>query len=251
MVKICEKLKNERGNVMSLIKCSECGKEFSDKAPACPNCGCPVGAMKNGNDSNLDDIWNTVPKKSPQNNNQTKISFSSVQKVSVIQIDEENRKFRIKGAIAVNGKKTGLIGGAAKGILAMSTFGMSVAAEKAIGIGKKKVGSKEWYEFDDLLSYELLEDDAVVTSGGVGQALIGGFAFGGAGMIAGGLTGKRVQKKRVESICIKVTINDFSCPCVIIPIVTKPIKTNSKEYQNAFNEAHKILSVLDVISHNK
>ena len=27
---------------MALIKCLECGKEFSDKAPACPNCGCPL-----------------------------------------------------------------------------------------------------------------------------------------------------------------------------------------------------------------
>lgn len=26
---------------MALIKCSECGKEFSDKADKCPNCGCP------------------------------------------------------------------------------------------------------------------------------------------------------------------------------------------------------------------
>ena len=27
---------------MALIKCSECGKEISDKATTCPNCGCPV-----------------------------------------------------------------------------------------------------------------------------------------------------------------------------------------------------------------
>lgn len=26
---------------MSLITCPECGKEISDKAAACPNCGCP------------------------------------------------------------------------------------------------------------------------------------------------------------------------------------------------------------------
>ena len=26
---------------MSLIKCSECGKEFSDKATTCIHCGCP------------------------------------------------------------------------------------------------------------------------------------------------------------------------------------------------------------------
>ena len=32
---------------MSLIKCSECGKEFSDKAQACPNCGCPTSVQRN------------------------------------------------------------------------------------------------------------------------------------------------------------------------------------------------------------
>lgn len=30
---------------MSLIICSECGKEYSDKASACPNCGCPTSAV--------------------------------------------------------------------------------------------------------------------------------------------------------------------------------------------------------------
>ena len=29
-----------------LIKCPECWKEFSDKAPACPGCGCPVEEAK-------------------------------------------------------------------------------------------------------------------------------------------------------------------------------------------------------------
>lgn len=27
---------------MALIKCSECGKEVSDKASSCPNCGAPI-----------------------------------------------------------------------------------------------------------------------------------------------------------------------------------------------------------------
>lgn len=30
---------------MALIKCPECGKEISDKAGACPHCGCPIGNM--------------------------------------------------------------------------------------------------------------------------------------------------------------------------------------------------------------
>lgn len=29
-----------------LIICSECGKQFSDKASACPNCGCPIEHVK-------------------------------------------------------------------------------------------------------------------------------------------------------------------------------------------------------------
>lgn len=32
---------------MSMIICKECGKEFSDKAPACPNCACPNENIKN------------------------------------------------------------------------------------------------------------------------------------------------------------------------------------------------------------
>lgn len=30
---------------MALIKCPECGKEISDKANTCPNCGCPIEAV--------------------------------------------------------------------------------------------------------------------------------------------------------------------------------------------------------------
>lgn len=37
----------EGGRTMALIRCPECGKEFSDKAQACPNCGCPTSEAKN------------------------------------------------------------------------------------------------------------------------------------------------------------------------------------------------------------
>ncbi|HMG47512.1 MAG TPA: zinc ribbon domain-containing protein [Allosphingosinicella sp.] len=29
---------------MALIKCEDCGRDVSDRAPACPNCGAPVAA---------------------------------------------------------------------------------------------------------------------------------------------------------------------------------------------------------------
>jgi hypothetical protein len=37
---LCLKIKNY--NVMALINCSECGKQISDKATSCPNCGNPI-----------------------------------------------------------------------------------------------------------------------------------------------------------------------------------------------------------------
>ena len=30
---------------MALVKCTECGKEVSDRATTCPNCGCPIAEL--------------------------------------------------------------------------------------------------------------------------------------------------------------------------------------------------------------
>lgn len=276
---------------MSLIKCLECGKEVSDKAPSCPNCGYPIAqatplssSLESLDENNYDEI---IAELLSRNNNnkiltikglmrstgmsmsdaKNKVdafcSFSksvsplscgiptATKKVGPIQIDETHRMFRINGAVPINGKTDGLGKSMFKGMMAIGTMGMSVAAGKLIGGGKQKVGNKEWLDFSDLLNYELLEDDSLVTSGGVGQALIGGAIFGGFGAVAGGITGKRVQKKKIESLYIKATVNNFSSPCIMIPLITKSTKTNSKEYQTAFNLAHQILSAFDVITHNK
>lgn len=40
---------------MALIKCPECGKEISDKASSCPNCGCPIEIQKTEVSSNISD----------------------------------------------------------------------------------------------------------------------------------------------------------------------------------------------------
>lgn len=251
---------------MALIKCMECGKEFSDKAAACPNCGCPTSDMLTAEETSTaapatseirtdesvaNKVWcavqNGVQTAAENNKNAIKVT----RQVGPVQIDEPHRMFRINGAVPINGKKDSVGKSMFKGFMAVGTMGMSVAAEKLIGGNKQKVGNKEWLEFSDLLNYDLLEDDSLVTSGGVGQALIGGAIFGGFGAVAGGITGKRTQKKKVESLYIKATVNNFGSPCIMIPLITKPTKTNSKEYQTAFNLAHQILSAFDVIAHNK
>lgn len=276
---------------MALIKCPECGKEISDKAPACPHCGYPMVQEDFNVENNVpsEDDYDSIIADFLSRNNNNKIltikalvhstnlsmteaknkvdaycSFAksvsptsirmpiATKKIGPVQIDETQQKFRINGYIPVNGKKDGIGKSLFKGAMAFGTMGMSVAAEKLIGSGnRQKVGNKEWLDYSDLLNYELLEDDSVVTSGGVGQALVGGALFGGVGAIAGGITAKRTQKKKIESLYIKITVNNFSSPCIMIPLITKSTKTNSKEYETAFNLAHQILASLDVITHNK
>jgi hypothetical protein len=33
----------KKGGIMALVNCSECAREISDKAAACPHCGIPIG----------------------------------------------------------------------------------------------------------------------------------------------------------------------------------------------------------------
>lgn len=45
---------------MALINCTECGKEVSDKASSCPNCGCPIEIIKNESNINNKEFENIV-----------------------------------------------------------------------------------------------------------------------------------------------------------------------------------------------
>ena len=66
----------------------------------------------------------------------------SIKKVGLIQIDEENRLFKVD----MNGSNSGI---AKKATLAMFTGGLSLAAEAA-SKGIKNIGNK-WISFDDLI----------------------------------------------------------------------------------------------------
>ena len=53
---------------MALIKCSECGREISDKAPACVHCGCPTSVS----------VQNTVPTSAPNANPGLSVNYNAV-----------------------------------------------------------------------------------------------------------------------------------------------------------------------------
>ncbi|WP_290770508.1 SHOCT domain-containing protein [Anaerofustis sp.] len=167
----------------------------------------------------------------------------NIKTYGVITIDEENNRFKIKGAVKgkiadTKGKKV------LKATVALATGGTSLL----IPDGKTKVGTDIWYDFADLLTYELIEDNGVVSSGGVASAVIGGLAFGGDGAIIGGLTGKKKSKKMVENIIVRITLNDNDNPMVLVPFIKKPVKTKSSDYRKALEDSRALISRLEIIA---
>lgn len=59
---------------MALIKCSECGKEISDQAASCPNCGCPIKKVNSdsGEDNSEKKIEISIKKPDIKLNKRTK-----------------------------------------------------------------------------------------------------------------------------------------------------------------------------------
>lgn len=159
-------------------------------------------------DSKLQDIEKSITEKKEAKDEERSIKkkFNPDKKLSYLQIDTDNKLFKIKN-----------------------------------------VPCNKIFNFDDIIDFELLEDDISVASGGLGRALVGGVALGGAGAVVGAVTGKKVTKKKITKLFIKLTLNDFDFPCIMITLIDKPVKTSSKDYKKAFNEAHQLLSTLNVM----
>ena len=241
------------------MKCTNCGNDFEGKfcpecgTPAprsatCPNCGAEVAGKfcaECGTPITSDPVASSSAAEEPS------VEFHATQQCGQLLIDASTKLWRVIGHGGAKAPRASA-GKFAKGALAVMTGGLSLAAEAAAKGVSSIAGKKDipTYTFDQLLNYDLLEDDETITTGGVGQALVGGALFGGFGAIAGGVTAKRKNKRVVNSITIKLTLNDFNEPCIMIPLLEKPVKVKSKEYEIAYNTAQKMLSMLDVITHN-
>lgn len=172
------------------------------------------------------------------------VKFKTTHSLDCLKVDSVNKMFKVKGQTSDAFKKDKH--SIAKSMLAIGSWGISKIIEKAMEFSKERI-----YNFSDLHSFELLEDNSTITSGGTGLALAATALTGSyvAGAV-GGIVGKKKTKKVVETMIVKLNVNDFDCPCIMIPLITRPTKTNSKEYKEAFNTAQKIISMLDLITHN-
>lgn len=103
------------------------------------------------------------------------------------------------------------------------------------------------YDYKDILDFELLEDGTSIIKGGLARSVVGGAIFGGVGAIVGGVTGNRKVHQKCNSLKIKITLNRTDTPIIYINLISKPIEKYYEAYKDAYNNAQKILSLLQII----
>lgn len=109
-----------------------------------------------------------------------------------------------------------------------------------------KVKDMDIFNYDDIVDFELLEDNKSISNGNIGRAVVGGVLFGGVGAIVGSTTGRK-KKEICKKLQIKITVNDISNPVVYIDLITAEVKKNSFLYETTFSKAQEILSLLSII----
>lgn len=106
------------------------------------------------------------------------------------------------------------------------------------------------FKFDELVDYNLIENGQTVVQGGVSlkRAAAGGILLGGAGMIIGGLTGKKKIEDHATEIKIEFKVKVLNEGTYSIDLLNKPIKTNSLVYKGLVINAKEIIEFFDKIS---
>lgn len=104
------------------------------------------------------------------------------------------------------------------------------------------------YTFDELNSYELLENGSSVMSGGlgIGRAVVGGVLAGGVGAILGGVTKKKKQKNHVDSLKIMVTFKNRTPQSVTLDYIKKK-QEKDKKYEKTLMKAKETMAGFDYI----
>ena len=104
---------------------------------------------------------------------------------------------------------------------------------------------EEFHKFEDVMSYEVIEDGEVTSSGGLGRAAVGAVAFGGVGAVVGAVTGKKKEKKTVNKLDILLRLDSTVFPTVRIPLIIVKTKTSSTAYKKALNDCENIISIFE------
>lgn len=105
--------------------------------------------------------------------------------------------------------------------------------------------------YKDLLSCEVLEDGATLTktvrSTQIAGALMGGLAFGGAGAIIGGLSGKTRTSGKVKKVGLRLAVNDTQNPLHDVNFLNLETKKDGFLYKQAMEQARHWHALIEIL----
>ena len=123
---------------------------------------------------------------------------------------------------------------------------------KIIYINENK-NIKQIFEFKDVISVNLIEDSNIIYSKSaartIGGGIIGGIIGGGAGAVIGGLSGSSEGSKVIDSIKVKILLQNNQTSAIYIDCLNSSVGTRSDSftYKLAIEEAIKITDKISVI----
>lgn len=107
------------------------------------------------------------------------------------------------------------------------------------------------HTFSELRDFELQQNGSPITSGGLGRAVTFGVLTNGFGAVVGGITGRK-SKEMINELKIKINItSDVETTVEYISLISKPVKSDSKDVAKASKVADQALALLQYISDNQ
>ena len=111
--------------------------------------------------------------------------------------------------------------------------------------GDFRVHNKDVFNIREITSYELVQNDNVVSSGGLGASITGGILFGGIGALVGSQVGAKKARQKINILRIKLLTTDFNRPVLYIDLMPfGKMYTDTLIYKSTLEKADKVLSVL-------
>jgi hypothetical protein len=107
-----------------------------------------------------------------------------------------------------------------------------------IALVSSKVSIPYYIFYKDIIAYEFFEDGVSISKGNNMAICIDHFAIG------FGSSSSNV----CTSLCVKLTINNFYNPLIVINFISQSVIKYSETYRNAFNQAQEFLSTLIYIA---
>lgn len=106
--------------------------------------------------------------------------------------------------------------------------------------------AKEYLRYDQIVSFELIEDGETVTKGGLGGALVGGAMFGMGGAIVGSVIAPKKTKPICDSLEIRIAVKDYYTKAIFVKYIETPTKSTSTTYKEMYDKARKAIAELQV-----